>query len=119
MTAASDATIIRCHHCGTPNRVRPVARGIPRCANCHRPLPWIVSATGERYAAEIAAFGAGDGRLLGPLVRTVPNGHARAKVRCLDRPMAPAAVYRAGCLMIRRSRPTPAIRAAAWAHRRW
>jgi thioredoxin 2 len=55
MSAPSDATIIRCPHCQKRNRVRPAARGIPRCANCHRPLPWVVTADSGGYDAEITA----------------------------------------------------------------
>jgi thioredoxin 2 len=49
------ATIIRCPHCEKRNWVRPTARGIPRCAHCHRPLPWVVSADAASFEAEITA----------------------------------------------------------------
>jgi thioredoxin 2 len=55
MTAQADATIIRCRHCRKLNRVRPVAAGIPRCANCHQPLPWVVDADQSSFDAEIDA----------------------------------------------------------------
>ena len=55
MTAQAGGTVIRCPHCQTANRVRPVPDGIPRCANCHRPLPWVVSADQNGFDAEIAA----------------------------------------------------------------
>jgi putative thioredoxin len=55
MSASSDATIIRCPQCQKRNRVHPAAQGIPRCANCHRPLPWVVSTHSEGYEAEITA----------------------------------------------------------------
>jgi thioredoxin 2 len=55
MTAPSDATVIRCPHCEKLNRVRPEAHGIPRCANCHQPLPWVVNADQGSYDAEITA----------------------------------------------------------------
>jgi thioredoxin 2 len=48
-------TIIICPHCGKRNRVRPTADGVPRCANCHNHLPWIVDADAETFDAEIAA----------------------------------------------------------------
>jgi thioredoxin 2 len=35
--------------------VRPAAEGIPRCANCHRPLPWVVDADRGSFDAEITA----------------------------------------------------------------
>lgn len=55
MTTPRDATVIRCPDCHTPNRVRPSADGIPRCANCHQPLPWVVNTNEDGYSAEIAA----------------------------------------------------------------
>ena len=45
--------LVTCPHCGRRNRVPAAARGIPRCGNCHRPLPWIVDA-GDDSFAEIA-----------------------------------------------------------------
>lgn len=55
MTAAHDGSVTRCPHCHKPNRVRPVAEGIPRCANCHQQLPWIVSTNQATYEAEVTA----------------------------------------------------------------
>lgn len=49
------ATIIRCANCGKPNRVRPAPSGVPRCANCHRKLPWLVDADGQSFEAETRA----------------------------------------------------------------
>jgi thioredoxin 2 len=48
-------TIISCPHCGKRNRVRPTSEGVPRCANCHNHLPWIVDADAATFGAEIAA----------------------------------------------------------------
>ena len=45
--------IVRCPHCGRRNRVPAAASGIPRCGNCHKPLPWIVDA-GDDTFAEVA-----------------------------------------------------------------
>jgi hypothetical protein len=40
MTAPSmSAELVRCRHCGRRNRVSAAAAGIPRCGNCHQPLP--------------------------------------------------------------------------------
>ncbi|WP_265446567.1 thioredoxin [Flexivirga meconopsidis] len=50
--ASTDGTVIKCPHCGTANRVRPIAKGIPRCAKCHRPLPWVVTADQSSFDAE-------------------------------------------------------------------
>lgn len=51
----ADATIIRCPQCGKPNRVRPAASGVPRCASCHSKLPWLVEADTATFEAETRA----------------------------------------------------------------
>jgi thioredoxin 2 len=43
------ARVIRCPHCGKNNRVPAAATGIPRCGNCHQPLPWIADATDDDF----------------------------------------------------------------------
>ena len=45
--------IVRCPNCGRRNRVPTAASGVPRCGNCHKPLPWIVDA-GDDTFAEVA-----------------------------------------------------------------
>ena len=45
--------IIRCPNCGRRNRVPAAASGVPRCGNCHKPLPWIVD-VGDDTFAEVA-----------------------------------------------------------------
>jgi thioredoxin 2 len=42
--------IVRCPSCGRRNRVPAAASGVPRCGNCHKPLPWIVDAGDETFA---------------------------------------------------------------------
>jgi thioredoxin 2 len=42
--------VIRCAHCGQANRVPPAAAGVPRCAKCHEPLPWITEADDSTFA---------------------------------------------------------------------
>jgi thioredoxin 2 len=46
--AQQDATV-RCEHCGKQNRVPAAAEGVPRCGNCHQPLPWIVDADDNTF----------------------------------------------------------------------
>src|SRR6201981_4209302 len=54
MTAPSmSAQLVRCRNCGHRNRVPAAAAGIPRCVNCHQPLPWIAEA-GDDTFAEVA-----------------------------------------------------------------
>jgi thioredoxin 2 len=36
--------VVVCPACGVRNRVPSVASGLPRCASCHRDLPWLVEA---------------------------------------------------------------------------
>ncbi|MDX6336113.1 MAG: thioredoxin 2 [Streptosporangiaceae bacterium] len=45
--------LVTCPHCGRRNWVPAAAPGIPRCGNCHHPLPWIAGAGDETFA-EIA-----------------------------------------------------------------
>jgi thioredoxin 2 len=35
---------VACPNCGKRNRVPAAAAGVPRCAACHTPLPWLTSA---------------------------------------------------------------------------
>jgi thioredoxin 2 len=51
MTAPSmSAELVRCRHCGRRKRVPAAAAGIPRCGNCHQPLPWIADAVDDTFA---------------------------------------------------------------------
>jgi thioredoxin 2 len=43
------SSTIRCPHCGRANRVPAAADGIPKCGNCHEPLPWITDATDDDF----------------------------------------------------------------------
>jgi thioredoxin 2 len=49
------STIVRCPACGTKNRLRPSAEGVPRCARCKAALPWITSATEATFEEETRA----------------------------------------------------------------
>ncbi len=55
MTASSDTRevpgVVRCPKCGKKNRVPAGASGTPRCGNCKAPLPWIVDAGDDSFAA--------------------------------------------------------------------
>ena|SRR2546425_557315 len=52
-TQAASAELVTCPNCGRRNRVPAAAAGIPRCGNCHQPLPWIADADDDSFA-EIA-----------------------------------------------------------------
>jgi ribosomal protein L37AE/L43A len=58
MTAPSrSAELVRCRNCGRRNRVPAAAAGIPRCGNCHQPLPWIgARRSGAAPAADLRAW---------------------------------------------------------------
>jgi thioredoxin 2 len=43
------ARVIACPHCGKRNRVPAAASGVPRCGNCHQPLPWVVDAGDDDF----------------------------------------------------------------------
>lgn len=40
-----ESVIVTCPSCGKKNRVPNAAKGVPRCASCHKELPWIVDAS--------------------------------------------------------------------------
>jgi thioredoxin 2 len=54
MTATA-SNIIACPHCGKRNRVPAAANGVPRCGNCHNPLPWITAADDQSFAEVVDA----------------------------------------------------------------
>jgi thioredoxin 2 len=45
--------VVTCPDCGRRNRVPAAAEGVPRCGNCHHPLPWIADA-GDDTFGEVA-----------------------------------------------------------------
>jgi thioredoxin 2 len=49
-----ESTLV-CANCGKKNRIRPSATGAPRCGNCGKPLPWLVSATDATFDVEANA----------------------------------------------------------------
>ncbi|MEK6439579.1 thioredoxin [Pseudonocardia sp. T1-2H] len=52
-TGTSRSTVVTCPHCGKRNRVAAVGDGVPKCGNCHNPVPWIADA-GDDDFAEVA-----------------------------------------------------------------
>jgi len=50
----SESTVIACPSCGAKNRVPDAATGTPRCAKCHRDLPWIVDASAAEFDQIVA-----------------------------------------------------------------
>jgi thioredoxin 2 len=41
--------VMPCPNCGKRNRVPAAAKGSPRCASCHEPLPWIADADDHSF----------------------------------------------------------------------
>jgi thioredoxin 2 len=41
---AATTGVFTCPSCGKRNRVPAVARGVPRCAQCKQPVPWMADA---------------------------------------------------------------------------
>jgi thioredoxin 2 len=104
---AAKPTIITCPNCETKNRVRPVAKGVPRCSVCHTELPWIVEATRDSFDEEtttslpvLVDFWApwcGPCRMVSPVVEQMGRRYAgRLKVVKLDIDQAPAIASRYG-----------------------
>ena len=54
-SAAGPVSILTCASCGTKNRIRPSTRGVPICASCKAPLPWLVHATDTTFDVEADA----------------------------------------------------------------
>ncbi|MHA6795482.1 thioredoxin [Pseudonocardia bannensis] len=48
--ATQRSSVVTCPHCGRKNRVPAAAEGVPKCGNCHNPLPWIVDAGDDDFA---------------------------------------------------------------------
>jgi thioredoxin 2 len=44
------SNVVTCPNCGKRNRVPAASDGKPRCAQCHRWLPWIADAGDQDYA---------------------------------------------------------------------
>ena len=88
-------TVVACASCATRNRVRPVAKGTPRCSKCKAALPWLVDADAASFDAETRAsvhvvvdFWAawcGPCRMIAPTLQDLATRHAgRLKVVKVD-----------------------------------
>ena len=49
----AETAVVVCTACGRKNRVPSVASGVPRCGQCHQPLPWTAVADDDSYHAVV------------------------------------------------------------------
>ena len=138
-TQATSAERVTCPNCGRKNRVPAAAAGVPRCGNCHQPLPWIADA-GDDSFAEVAAAASlpvvvdlwapwcGPCRMVSPAlaqVATVLRGRIKlVKVNVDDSPkiqqrfavqaIPTLLVLRHGEVVARQAGAAPAARLRAW-----
>jgi len=104
-SAEGPVAILTCASCGTKNRIRPSAHGVPVCASCKTSLPWLVDATDATFDAEAAAQVAvvvdlwapwcGPCRFVGPILEDLAREYAgRLKVVRVDVDQNPALAQR-------------------------
>lgn len=104
---ATAATVVSCPSCSTRNRVPASATGTPRCASCHRALPWIVDAGADEFEAATATSAlvlvdlwapwCGPCRTISPLVEQAAHDLAgRLKVVKVNVDVAPGVSQRYG-----------------------
>ena len=100
-------TIVTCAACGRRNRVPDATAGLPRCAQCQQPLPWLVNADDATFAAatdsslpvlvDLWAPWCGPCRMVGPAVEAVTQRFAgRLKTVKVNVDEAPGVASRFG-----------------------
>jgi thioredoxin 2 len=104
-TAEGPVAILTCASCGTKNRIRPSAHGVPVCSSCKTSLAWLADATDATFDVEAAAQVAvvvdlwapwcGPCRFVGPILEDLAREYAgRLKVVKVDVDQNPALAQR-------------------------
>lgn len=101
-----DRHVVVCPSCGKKNRLPDAAMGVPRCANCHTTLPWIVDADDTTFAAvaeaadlpvllDLWATWCGPCRMVSPALEALARSHAgRVKLVKVDVDASPRTARR-------------------------
>ena len=109
MTAAD---VVACPSCGRRNRVPAAAAGVPRCASCHAPLPWVTDAGDDTFAevversklpvlVDLWAPWCGPCRAVSPALESLARQRAgRVKLVKVDVDRSPAVAARFGAQSI-------------------